>query len=79
MTDFREALSWRIVQMPDKVGWFYMAFEGAKEAPGVRYLAGDEAFEYLDSVVSVSVVDRDRDQLEIDGCEGPSKEGLLPW
>jgi len=65
--------------MPEKPGWFYMAFEARTEAPGIRDLSVDEEIAYLDSVVSVSAVDRDRDQLEIDGCEGPSEEGLLPF
>ena len=57
--------------MPEKSGWFYMAFEAGSEAPGVRELDGDERFSYLDSVRSVSEFDRDRDQLEIDGCVTP--------
>ena len=67
--------------MPEKSGWFYMAFEAATEAPGVRELDGDERISYLDSVVSVSAVDRDRDQTDIsDACYAPrSSEGLLPF
>ncbi len=66
--------------MPEKPGWFYMAFEGRTEAPGLRELTVDEEIAYLDSVVSVSAVERERDQLELlDGCEGPSREGLLPF
>ena len=80
MADFKGALQWRITEMPDKPGWFYMAFEGRTEAPFIRALSVAEEIEYLDSVVSVSAVDRDRDQLGLlDGCEGPSPEGLLPF
>ena len=72
-----ESLQWRIIEMPEKPGWFYMAFEGATEAPGVRDLDKGERSAYLDSVVSVSAVDRDRDETEIpDGCDR-SPEGLL--
>ncbi len=68
--------------MPDKPGWFYMAFEGRTEAPGFRALTIPEEIAYLDSVRSVSECDRDRDQLGLsDGCNGPraSLEGLLPF
>ncbi len=80
-SDWSPALSWRIIDMPEKPGWFYMAFEARTEAPGTRDLTVVEEIAYLDSVVSVSAVDRDRDQLSIDGCEGPSAsaEGLLPF
>ena len=77
---FLGALSWRITEAPGNPGWFMMIFEGSSEAPGVRGLTKDEKSDYLDSVVSVSESDRDRDQLSIDGCEGPSSlEGFLPF
>ena len=64
----------------DPGGEHYMYFDWTRELPGVRLLTEAEKRVRLDSVGSVSAVDRDRDQLEIlDGCEGPSEEGLLPF
>jgi len=81
MPEFSESRSWRIVDS-DEPGWAFMIFEKSSEAPGVRDLTEDESSSYLDSVISVSGSERERDQLELmDGCEGPSRsrEGLLPF
>jgi len=73
-----EVRSWRIHR--DDGGHYYMFFDAATEAPLLRSLTEEERSEYLDSVVSVSGIDRDRDQIDLlDGCEGPSDEGLLPF
>jgi len=75
--EYREALSWRVFR--DDSGDHYMFFDAATEAPATRELDKEERAAYLDSVVSVSAVDRDRDQLElIDGCDR-SPEGDLPF
>ena len=70
--EWLESASWRITSMPEKSGWFYMAFEASSEAPGLRALTEAERVGYLDSVVSVSAVEREREQLELeDGCNAP--------
>ena len=74
---FKEVLLWRMIRHGDQ---YFMYFDPKTECPGVRDLSEGEKTVYLDSVVSVSAVDRDRDQIDIqDGCEGPSREGLLPF
>jgi len=77
--DFTAALSWRIQVGVD--GAHYMYFDAAKEAPFTRALTEGEESRYLDSVVSVSAVDRDRDQLSLkmDAMSLRSSEGLLPF
>ena len=69
---FRGAAQWRITV---ENGDHYMYFDPAREAPFTRDLAESEKARYLDSVVSVSAVDRDRDQMTIlDGCEAVLEE-----
>ena len=58
---------------------FFMYFDALRECPGVRELTEDEKSAYLDSVVSVSAVERERDQIDlIDGCEGEHRLVLPP-
>ena len=70
-----DACSWRIFRDDDGRHWMY--FDPRVEAPGHRGLEEAEKECYLDSVVSVSAVERERDQLElIDDLEQPSEEGF---
>ncbi len=61
--EYRDALSWRVFR--DDAGDHFMFFDASTECPATRELAEAEKIAHLDSVVSVSAVERERDQLEL--------------
>ena len=77
---------WRMKKADEDEHGFFMYFDALREAPAVRALTEGERIAYLDSVVSVSAVERERDEIDlIDGCEGqlsqlpPSVSEDLPF
>ena len=64
--------SWRIAEA--EPSGLLLWFDPATETVILRDLDPGEKSLYLDSVVSVSAVERERDQIELlDGCEGSSE------
>ena len=57
--EYRDSLSWRI--MRNDSGDHFMFFDAATEIPATRELTEAEKIGYLDSVVSVRAVERERD------------------